>query len=123
MGGSNWNSLLDRLLAENLTVAEHRLALALARLLLGWNRNEAQLGQRLLRETAGLDGRTFDRALAALIEKELVGVTTPGPRQRSTYKLLPAPQRAELPAPQRAEASTHLPALRAQNCPLYSGDA
>jgi hypothetical protein len=127
--GSDWNKLLDRLLAEKLTVAEYRLALAFARLLLGWRRFEAPLGQRLLRETSRLDGRTFERALAGLVERGLVDVATAAPRRRSTYTLnlvpkVPAPQRADqaavLPAPARAQgdgssARSHdgqLPALQ-----------
>lgn len=72
MAGSKWNRLLDRLLAEKLTLAEHRLALALARLLLGWNRDGTYLGEALIRSTTGLDGRDFTRARQGLIEKGLL---------------------------------------------------
>jgi hypothetical protein len=131
---SDWNRLLERLLAEKLTVAEHRLALALARQLLGWKRTEAPLGQALLRNVAGLDGRSFERALAGLIEKRLVNVTGGGPGRgkRATYTLMldpqtPALQRAitdtETPAPQRANRKHGKTRSHGKKNPLYSGHA
>jgi hypothetical protein len=72
MAGSDWNRFLDRLVAEELTVAEHRLALALMRLLLGWRRRSHKLGVRLLRDTARLHGRTFEKARDGLVEKGLI---------------------------------------------------
>jgi hypothetical protein len=87
---TDWNLWMDRLLAERLTVAEHRLALALARQLLGWKTRRGPLGRVVLLETSGLDRRTFQRALSGLAEKGLVDVEKgrPGRGNRSTYTLL-----------------------------------
>lgn len=110
---SKWNQWLDRMLAADLTENERRLCEALARLLLGWRRNGHGLGERLIRETARLDGRSFARARASLIEKGLLAYTPgkPGRGNRSTYELVleekPASERAisepGKPAPQRAK--------------------
>jgi hypothetical protein len=79
MAKSNWNELLDQLLASKLTANEYRLGLALARLLLGWKRTGAHLGRALVRETAGnMDGRSFERALLGLVDKGLVRFTPGG---------------------------------------------
>lgn len=91
MAGSAWNAYLERLLAAELTVAEYRLAIALVRLLLGWKQTGAYLGRALIRQTAGgMDGRSFDRALAGLTGKGIVryqpgGV---GKGNRSHYELV-----------------------------------
>ena len=66
---SNWNRLLERLLAEDLTVAEQRLALTIARCTLGWQKNEYRIGRARLRELSGLDGRNFERARDGLVAK------------------------------------------------------
>jgi len=99
---SDWNRLLERLLAEEgLTVAELRLALALARLLLGWKRSSAPLGRALLRQTAGLDGRTFERTLASLVRRGLVQVEPGriGKGNRAVYTLNLLPEKAALQRP------------------------
>jgi hypothetical protein len=78
MALSNWNQYIDRLLAADLTVAEHRLALSFARALLGWNQTEGGVGRKKLRELANLDGRTFSRALDALAAKGIITILEPG---------------------------------------------
>ena len=87
---SHWNSYLERLLASELTRDEHRLALALMRLLLGWNRTGDSIGDRLLRETAQLHGRSLERARAGLVRKRLIAFTPGhvGRGRRSSYTLL-----------------------------------
>ena len=121
---SRWNRYVNALLAaDGLTVAEHRLALAIMRLLPGWRRDEADLGDRLLRKTSHLDGRSFARARAGLVDKRLL-VYTPGSSgrtaRRSHYALaygcdaasvddessgqgVPAGARADMPAGARAD--------------------
>jgi hypothetical protein len=99
---SRWNRLVECVLAEDgLTVAELRLALALARLLPGWRRPEARLGRQLLRDTARLDGRNLERARQGLVARGILAYT-PGKRgrgNRGLYSFLPwidektAPQR------------------------------
>lgn len=117
MALSNWNLWVNRLLEQDgMTVAEHRLGLALARLLLGFKASERHVGRKLLRDTSRLDGRTFDRALAALADRGLIHVQ-PGARGRGNrghYTLIlttqekAAPQRpikgVEKAAPQRPKA-------------------
>ena len=110
---SRWNRYLEALLAtDGLTVAEHRLALALMRLIAGYRLDERPLGDRLLRRTARLDGRSFARARTGLVAKGLLRYQHDG-RKRTHYALLypcpphsgqgvTAPQRSALPAPQRA---------------------
>jgi hypothetical protein len=131
---SDWNRLLERLLALNLTQAETRLALAIARQLLGWNRTSAPLGQRLLRDTAGLDGRSFKRALQGLVEKGYVSVNGGGPGRgkRTTYTLhldteKPAQERAitgvAKPAPQRAIPTPVKARSQDKKSPPHSGHA
>jgi replicative DNA helicase len=88
---SDWNLWMERLLSQKLTVAEHRLALAFGRLLLGWKTRTRALGRFALAETAGLDRRTFQRALNGLVDKGLVVVLEPGRRgrgNRATYGLV-----------------------------------
>jgi hypothetical protein len=114
---------MERILAEDdLTVAELRLAIALARLLPGWRRTEARLGIRLIRHTARLDGRSFERARQGLVQRGIL-TFTPGKVGRGhagLYSFLPwidektAPQRtitrelnvrsgdAQMSAPQRS---------------------
>jgi hypothetical protein len=112
MAGSNWNTYLDLLLEADLNVAEHRLALALGRLLLGSNRREAALGERLLYGQARLTRSRFVRARQGLVEKGLLDFE-PGRRgrgQRATYRL-PLPEKRALQranekrAPERANPS------------------
>jgi hypothetical protein len=91
MAGSNWNRWHDALLAQSLTVAEHRLALALGRLILGWNYVERDLGRALICEVAGgMDRRTFERARAGLVSKGLIRYTpgSAGRGRRSSYALI-----------------------------------
>src|SRR5438309_43530 len=110
MAGSDWNRLLDRLLAEDLTVAEHRLALALARSLLGWQRLGGPLGEQLLRERARFDGRTFERARDGLIAKGILSYESGGRGRgkRSTYTLILG---EEKPAVERDFERTEKPAV------------
>jgi hypothetical protein len=113
---SDWNLWLDRQIAADLTETERRLAEVLARLTLGWNLNPNEIGEKLLREIARLDGRTLGRARAALVEKGLLRYTagSVGRGHRSVYELLltekPALQRAittpEKPAQERAIGET-----------------
>lgn len=126
MAGSKWNLLLDRLLAQKLTVAEHRLALALARLLLGWNRDGTHLGEAMIRKAAGLDGRTFDRARQGLIEKGLLDYIPGrgGRGNRGHYQLVletPAVEREieglETPAVDRAISPERKPPLSGTKTP------
>lgn len=89
---SRWNRLVERVLAEDdLTVAELRLALALARLLPGWRRPEARLGIRLIRQYARLDGRSFERARVGLIARGILTFTPgrPGRGHAGLYSFLP----------------------------------
>src|SRR4051794_38823981 len=111
---SNWNAFLDRALSEQLTVAEMRLYLAIGRCVLGWNKTDAALGEALLRQTAGLHGRTFTRARGSLVDRGLITWQRgrPGPGGRAVYGLMlkrlefPALERAiETPAAERETAS------------------
>lgn len=117
---SKWNRLLDGLLAEeSLTVAEYRLTLAIARNSIGWNRASADVGQQLLRDTTGLDGRTFQRALDGLKLKRLVTVTggRPGRGNRASYTL--TLRATKTPAVERAFSETETPAVeRAKPTPI-----
>lgn len=70
--GSNWNGWMEAVCAADLTVAEHRLAAALGREILGWRKTSDRIGARRLRELARLDGRTFERARQGLVEKGLL---------------------------------------------------
>jgi hypothetical protein len=105
MAGSNWNRWLDAVLAApKLTANESLLAIALGRLLLGWNKTEGYLGEELIRQTAGsMHGRTFERARAGLIEKGLLRYEpgSVGKGNRSHYALILEP--AQKPAPARGK--------------------
>lgn len=78
---SDYNAFHDRLLEADLGLQELWLGIAIMRATLGWNARENRIGNQLLREKTGLDGRSFERARAALIEKELIRYT-PGARGR-----------------------------------------
>lgn len=124
---SRWNLYIEALLAADLTAAEYRLALALMRLILGYRLAERDLGDRLLRKTAGtkdgrtlaMDGRTFARARAGLVAKGLLvyrpGVPGGG---RSHYALaesghpLPAAERAQVTAVERSQLPAQARARR-----------
>jgi hypothetical protein len=58
---SNWNALVERRVqvrqTVGLTAGEEALLDALARLLLGWRRTEASLGERGLMKVAGITYR------------------------------------------------------------------
>jgi hypothetical protein len=84
---SRWNRYTEALLAAKLTAAEHRLALAFMRLIPGYRLEERDLGNRLLREVSGLDGRSFERARAGLIEKGLIHYEPGDVARRSHYRL------------------------------------
>ncbi len=99
---SDWNRLLDRLLASpRLTASEYRLVLAIARNTLGWNRRCNRIGRKLLRDATGLDGRTFGRALAGLRAAGLVEVRDgrPGRGNAAEYELLLDEEKAALTRP------------------------
>ena len=112
---SDYNLAHERLLAADLGVDEWRLAIALVRALLGFRKRGEYLGQRLLRELARLDGRSFTRARDGLVEKGLIRYAPPtssGRGHRGYYELLldeeesTAPTRdftgeSETPAPVR----------------------
>jgi hypothetical protein len=87
---SNWNLFLERKLGVNppLGVYEHRLADAIARHTLGYNRLTRAVGQQTLRTEADLDGRSFGRALQGLIDKGLIRCDSPGRNKRSVYTLV-----------------------------------
>jgi hypothetical protein len=105
---SDWNRLIDRLLDVELTVHEHRLALAIARSTLGYRRRSERLGERLLRKRSGIgDGRSFQRARDGLVEAGLLRYEPGrrGPGNRSTYELL---LDAELPALTRANTGASI---------------
>src|SRR5260221_556250 len=60
VGVSNWNLFLDRLIEIRppfLTQHEYRLAIVLARCILGYYGTSQPLGEDLLRTMSGLDGR------------------------------------------------------------------
>lgn len=114
MAGSNWNQYIDALLATELTVAEHRLALALARLTLGWNRTDNHLGEALLRDTANLDGRNFTRARDALVAKGLLHYE-PGTRGRGNRGFYAIPSTTQKPALERVIQGSEKPAPQRVN--------
>jgi hypothetical protein len=86
---SDWNDAIEAMLEHDLTNAELRLFAALMRELLGWRKREDRLGDRLLRRTARLDGRSFDRARDGLIARGLIDYErgTVGRGHRSLYGL------------------------------------
>jgi hypothetical protein len=106
---SDWNTWMERMLAADLTRDEMRLAIALARLTLGWNRTENELGERLLRELAGLHGRSNERARSGLVAKGLIQYTPgeAGRGHRSRYVLI----LAEMPAVARVFTGSEKPAV------------
>jgi hypothetical protein len=117
MAGSNWNHWHDALLAaDKLTPNESRLAHALARLMLGWNMQTKELGNKLIRDTCGnMDGRSFERARAGLIKKGLLvyQAGSVGKGNRSTYTLMfssekTTPPRSIKPAEKTTPARSNL---------------
>ncbi len=108
--GSNWNTWMDAICDSDLTVAEHRLAAALARELLGWRKTFDQIGEKRLRSRARLHGRSFERARGGLVAKGLLRFTAgnPGRAGAGTYELVLSP--IETPAPQRAIQNQETPA-------------
>jgi len=103
--GSAWNRLTERLLDAELTVAGYRLALAIARYTIGYPKNDNRVGQKLLRELAQMDGRTFERALDELQEKGLLHHEPGkrGPGNRGLYELMLDPNEKAAPARPKAE--------------------
>jgi hypothetical protein len=87
---SDWNAYLDRKAELDLSLAADRLADAIARHTLGWNARSNEVGRKLLRDYAGLHGRSFDRALAELVNAGLVKFTpgSLGRGHRARYELL-----------------------------------
>lgn len=123
MAGSGWNAVMDCLLAHKLTVGEHRLALAIARLTIGWKKpSGAYLGRALIRDTAGLDGRAYQRARDGLVEKGILAVTGGGVGRgnRAYYMLVPLAEKAdeERPIPQSEKADAQRPKLVGHKRPL-----
>jgi hypothetical protein len=128
---SDWNRLLERLLAADLTVSEMRLALALARSTLGYRRHSSSLGDRHLRDRAGLHGRSFEKARQGLIGAGLLDYEkgTCGRGHRSRYTLLldekTAPARAfseeKKTAPERDFREPVKDRSHARKRPLQSG--
>ena len=94
---SDWNLMLERLLAAPLTANEWRLAAAIARSTLGYRTRSAGIGERLLQERSNLtDRRGFERARAGLIEAGILRYTpgSVGRGNRSTYELILDPEKA-----------------------------
>ena len=105
---SDWNLWLDRLIALDLGVEETRLVHVLGRFLLGHRTREDRFGEDLLRATARLHGRSFERAREGLVAKGLLHFERGSVGgQRGLYRLLldgddasdggdvnPAPERA-----------------------------
>jgi hypothetical protein len=87
---SDWNAYLDRKAELDLSLAADRLADAIARHTLGWNARSNEVGRKLLRDYAGLHGRSFERALAELVNAGLVKFTpgSLGRGHRARYELL-----------------------------------
>jgi hypothetical protein len=88
---SNWNIMIERILAADLTLHETRLALAVARSTLGYRTASEAIGERLLQERSGLtDRRSFERARTGLVEKGLLTYTAGrrGRGNRAVYGLL-----------------------------------
>jgi hypothetical protein len=88
---SRWNRWMDRCLEANLGCGEMRLAVALAREILGFNALERRIPDRALRETPRIGhGVTFDRAVNGLVAKGLIEVEKGGrgPDNRTLYRLL-----------------------------------
>lgn len=110
---SDWNGWMETICRADLTVAEHRLAAALGRELLGWRKTSDRIGERRLRDRARLHGRSFEKARDGLGDKGLIRFTTGtiGRAGAGTYELvlpshkMPAPERViqsqEMPAPER----------------------
>lgn len=116
---SDWNLYLERKLSLRLGLEASRLVDAIARETLGFNTRSRGVGQRLLRERAGMHGKSFDRARQELVDVGLVGLTRGkgGRGNRDVYELLldeqspaderaigeqtPAETPAETPAPER----------------------
>ena len=133
---SDWNLAAEAMLEHDLTVAECRLYAALMRELLGWKKQEDRLGAHLLRRTARLDGRSFERARDRLVDRGLIDFEpgTVGRGHRSFYRLRlenTALQRSlENPAPERsidsektAEITAEMTALSVDKRPPQSGHA
>jgi hypothetical protein len=91
-GGSLWNAWLDAKLAVDLTVAEHKLADALARNVIGFGGKTIEsLGNNLLRREARLSGFNLDKARDGLAQKGLIAFQSSGKGRgaRTSYTLLP----------------------------------
>lgn len=118
---SNWNLFLDRMIdaGPQLTKAEHRLAIVLARHILGYYQTERELGEDLLRSESRLDGRSFGRARDGLVSKRVFDYMPPtnaGRGNRGRYRLVLDPVRrdqeeSESPAGERGITDTETPAL------------
>ena len=86
------------------------MALTLMRLLLGWRKTSDRLGEQLIRETAGLHGRSIERARAGLVSKGLI-LYQPGSPGRGHGAVYSLRLDEETPAGARAIRETETPAL------------
>ena len=88
--GSRTNEYLERLLELDLSGEEYRLAIALAREILGYRLTARKLGNATAPRPHRTHGRSFERARAGLIDKGLIAYTagSDGRGNRSTYVLL-----------------------------------
>jgi hypothetical protein len=93
---SRWNRFLDHRLevGAELTADGHRLADALMRSILGWNKTEERLGREYLRELTGLHGRSLDRGIANLLGVGLIVIEKGGRGRgkRTLYRLIFEPE-------------------------------
>src|SRR5215213_9261975 len=88
----------------------------IARLLCGWKRRDARIGEQLLRDLAQLDGRTLARARAGLVAKGLI-VFQAGSGGRGNRGLYVLVLDTETPAPQRTITDAQTPAVERENRP------
>lgn len=122
---SNWNLLLEQMLAADVTQTAYRVWLAIARWTQGYPGNKGYVGRDLLREAAGregkpLDARSFDRGVAELCEHGLLVVIPgkPGRGNRGHYKLvLRRGEKAAAPRPFEAveKVATQRPLAKGLN--------
>jgi len=119
---SRWNLWLDRVSAADLAHEELRLAVVLAREVLGWNVEQRGIGEKRLRASSKLHGRSLERARDGLREKGLIEFTagTRGRAGAAVYRLM---LRSEMPAPARANDAGEMPAPRRANRPKLNARA
>jgi hypothetical protein len=117
---SDWNMFHELVGRSRLNATEARLASAIARCLLGWNKREAPIGRARLLEFAPMDKRSFDRAVAGLVAKGViaVGAGSRGRGHRTTYAILLDSEKAatQRPLPPLEKAAPERP-----NRPVVKG--